>query len=212
MKLKTLIGIFLLASVVACNKKSNDQNPAEKNVTNYFPVTTGSYWIYQTYLIDSLNNENLLDGYDSLSITGDTLINGNEFAVFYGKVIAISSSYQSFFYRDSSGYIVDERGRVVFSQNNLSDTLLKYYVAPDSSLFSFAIMEEWPNTVNSFDSVLNYKLSLVNSAENNTLIGNTNNLYAPNVGRIIKQNFFLHQYTAEKKYYEARLFNYYIAP
>ena len=59
MKSRILAFAISLLAFMACNK-TDDNNPViEKDPPNYFPMTTGSYWVYNTYKIDSMGNEEL---------------------------------------------------------------------------------------------------------------------------------------------------------
>jgi hypothetical protein len=217
MKTTLYAGLILLFAFFACTKDDNDSLPELSEAACYFPLTVGSYWIYNSYEIDSLNSEILISENDTMVITGDTSINGNRYSVFYGKRWVMGTFKAESFRRDSSGYIVNEAGTIVFSQSNLADTLFRAYPYDyDSSIFEYGIMEIFPNQITlpagTFDSVYNYKLSVVDLDLPDNTIGDQDYLYAPNVGRILRQNFYLHQFSEEGKYYEERLVEYYIAP
>lgn len=215
MQTKLIVGIFLMSAFVACEKKSDETNPNAEDL-NYFPLSIGSYWIYDCFEMDSTGKETIVSRNDTIKITGDTLINGNEYSVFYGKEYAINSWIREFYYRDSLGYIVNEKGEIKFSSNNLIDTLYKLYPSPDSIYFIYAKMETYPNEIllsaGRFNSILNYKTSVEQYNPDKRLIGKTDKLFAPKVGRILRQYFYVRLYDIEKRYYEERLVDYYIAP
>ncbi len=200
----------------ACEKSSDDATPPVVKEPNYFPLTTGSYWVYNTYRIDSLGNEELLRENDTTTVIGDTLINGNTFKIFYGSLYG-SSIKREQYYRDSSDYIVSPYGTIVFSSVNFTDTLYSGFDpdTDDPMIFKYTKMENYNSLVTipagEFDSILNCPITVHFLKNQNNLIGKNDYLYAPNVGRILHQYFYISQYEMRKEYQERRLVDYYIA-
>jgi hypothetical protein len=215
MKTKIVVGIYLLVALMACNKEPNEVKPVAKE-PNYFPMTTGSYWIYNTYKIDSLKNEELISENDTTAVIGDTILNGNPYKVFYGKLYGAGGQKYFQFRRDSLGYIVDEYGTVVFSQSNFSDTLYSKVIPnrPDTSYYMYSMMQSATDEIivpaGVFDSVLNYNLIFIYWTDPNKLTLTMDNLYSPNVGKILKQYAYSGEFQLKKSYYEERLTAYYI--
>lgn len=133
--------IILLAStfiLTRCKKDPAIITPSILSPTSsmyHFPLTVGSYWIYQAIEVDS--SENILGSnyLDSLYISGDTIINLKTYVIL--KATNISNIYSvpsiitkelAKIERDSSGYIVDTLGNYIkhddFSGilNTLSET------------------------------------------------------------------------------------------
>ncbi len=77
------------------------------------------------YLIDSADNVTPLSQYDTIVALGDTSINGNMYMGFsrVGASIPNNDGPMIYHWRDSSGYIVDEVGRIVYSTLTTKDTL-----------------------------------------------------------------------------------------
>ncbi len=175
--------------------------------------------MYNTYIIDSLKNEELVSEYDTIKITGDTLVNGEEYMIFYGKHNAVSANSGSFerLYRDSLEYIIDLEGKIIFSQKNFTNTLYSFYqlAGNDTMFHAYAKMEIAQKEINlqagNFDSVLNYHFSVINWEIDNKWEKSNDYLYAPNVGKILWQFFYYSQYYNIKSYYEVRLVDYHIA-
>lgn len=103
-----IVGIVLLAS---CKKEdSEDITPTPPDpVVNYTPLEIGNYWAYQFVAIDPDGNESITSQKDSSIIVGDTMIR-NELYYDMFRPENNSSSYL----RDSSGFLVDSDGRVLF--------------------------------------------------------------------------------------------------
>lgn len=216
MKTRILVGMYLLVVLVACNKESNVTNPVIEEPT-YYPLTTGSYWIYNTYKIDSLKNEELISENDTTAIIGDTIINGHQYKVFYGKRYGHMEIKTEKYLRDSLGYIVNSNGKIVFCQTNFTDTL--YSVAIPNSLdtlyYEFtemqSVVEEIILPSGAFDSIINNQLKFVFWKVPNKPTFDLDNLYAPNVGKIISQYGYAGALLDQKSYYEHRLIDYFIA-
>lgn len=103
MKNPNLLLLSCLAMLVfSCKDDDATTNPTL--ATDYFPLTKGSYWIYDWYTIDSLGNEASIGRTDTLKVTGDTILNGIEYSVVEGTLLGTESLN---FYRDSSGYLDD---------------------------------------------------------------------------------------------------------
>lgn len=105
---KTLIMNKLIAFAIAaiflfgCGK-DEETNPT---TDNYFPLTTGSYWVYANYKIDSNGVETSLNHSDTIIITGDSIVGNKTFKVFLNTTTKTTALY-----RDSSGSIVNQHGQ-----------------------------------------------------------------------------------------------------
>jgi hypothetical protein len=124
-----LVATTLVLLIVSCNKSEIidiDGTGEPADATLYFPLTTGSYWIYQT-VQQNMDSTFITGGLDSIYIAGDSTLNGNTYAVFKGSWPMGGSTRLR---RDSSGYIVDQTGKIHFAVNNFTDTL---YINPDTS-------------------------------------------------------------------------------
>lgn len=216
MKTRILVGMYLLVALVACQKESDVINPVIEDPT-YFPLTTGSYWVYNTYKIDSLKNEELISENDTTTIIGDTNLNGYQYKVFYGKEYGFSGSKTEKYLRDSLGYIVNSDGNIVFSQTNFIDTLYSETILTqtDTAFIFFTKMFTYSNhislSVGDFDSLLNCQMKVVFCQDPNRYVSILDNLYAPNIGKLIDQYGYTSQLLEQKTFYEERLINYYIA-
>jgi hypothetical protein len=109
--------LILLAAVLcsSCNKKDGSPTQtqgSQESVTDYFPLTVGSYWIYQIKETDTLGNIITSVMYDSVFIKKDSIYNGKTY-----KVMADSYGGGSVLLCDSSGYIVSSNGRKYFTTN-----------------------------------------------------------------------------------------------
>lgn len=122
MKNALYFGCLLLLCFYSCKKEKDavpNVPPPAASTPDYFPITTGCYWIYERFHMDTNGVETIV-AIDSSYVSGDTLINGNTFAVFVGTYYDPNAIYCR---RDSSGYIIDQHGIVYFSSTNFTDTL-----------------------------------------------------------------------------------------
>ena len=212
MKTKMLLGAALIFAVaIACNKETDDLNTPSPD---YFPLTNGSYWVYNTYQIDSSGNENIVGDNDTIMIIGDSLINGNEYKVFYGVSFGHASIKKESYYRDSMDCIVNNEGKIIFSNKNFTDTLSVTSTFWSGSVYWYAIMEPFSGDMvlpaGTFNDLLNSKLTVVDAGKQD-IIGTSDYLYAPNVGLVLRQYFYISSHTNYRDYFEERLVDYHIA-
>lgn len=111
----------IIESEEECDIAVVDPPLPPSNVINYFPMTVGSYWIYDWTTTDTLGVESSFNANDTVRVIGDTLINGNIYVIFEGDYIG-DTQYQNY-YRDSANIIVDHTGRRVLSDQATIDTL-----------------------------------------------------------------------------------------
>lgn len=215
MKKNILFGIALLPLVFACEDKSNPSITEEiLSVYDYFPVTKGSYWIYNIYEIDSMGIETMKSENDTLFALGDSLIEGTNYHTFYGNFEGVPNSKDYRFFKDSSNCLVTQKGYLVFSLDNFSDTLYTFIPKWNTNMHMYLIMETVDEQVQleagGFNSILNAKLHVDSKDQTNWSFKDNDKLYAKGTGIILKQTYYVHAYETEKRYYEQRLISYYI--
>ena len=206
---------FLAFVLISCEKQSDSSLPEPSN--SYLPLQIGNYWVYQHVRIDSLNQETLLPQTDSVIVDRDTLINEHTYFILEGTNYPINSDSWGIvdILRDSMGYLVDQTGRIKFSDSNFSDILdAKIEVFESDTLYRLSYqMENEENTYRvpaGVFEVLNYKGTLVSHRE---LPGIENprylhTRYSPGVGKVMQSYFYLHSpYAIEKQ-----LIRYHINP
>ena len=117
-------GILILFLLFSCNKDDDDFEPliCTPNIPQFYNLNVDSYWVYQWYEIDTSGVEQLYsDNLDTIRNIKDTIINGEQYVFQSGVFLGVSITEQ--FLRDSSGYLVDEKGDILFSSNNFTDVL-----------------------------------------------------------------------------------------
>ncbi len=125
---KLLAFATLSLLIVSCKKeKTTTPDPVDQPTYTYV-TTTGSYWVYSKYLQDSLGNETAIPDMDTITLVGDTLVNGKTYYKYSGDISFYSSGTQ--FQRDSSGYVVDLYGKILYSFNNVVSTLISFPDGP----------------------------------------------------------------------------------
>lgn len=123
--MKNALFFCLLTSFVFSScKKTEDAVPENipvvpAAIANNFPLSTGSYWIYERFNMDTNGVETTL-AVDSSYISGDTVMHSDTFAIITGDIIDPASKY---YRRDSSGYLIDQFGIIHCSNVNYADTL-----------------------------------------------------------------------------------------
>lgn len=199
-KLKTFMknalyfSFMLLICFSASCKKEKDEipstSPASSSVsTTFFPLTTGSYWVYERFQMDTNGVETLV-AIDSSYISGDTIINGATFSVFVGTYIDPNGIYCR---RDSSGYIIDQYGTIHFSSTNFIDTLRTGNTPGYYNSFYKMVPASMISTPAGALAAIDY-LGTINIVYPGYLWGNTRYThcyYSDSIGLIRETRFFL---------------------
>ena len=115
----------MIASFASCNKEHSNPKLDPVDKTNYFPLEIGNYWIYEHYDIDSSGIETERNRTDNVILSRDTIINGNQYFILEGTNYPFDDGNWGIvdILRDSSGYLVNEKGQIEFSADNFADTL-----------------------------------------------------------------------------------------
>lgn len=132
MKNTILITLLVLISLQSC--KDDDDQPTMKIPNAGLVTTPNSYWVYDWYQIDSFGIETSHPVQDSIYIAGDTLLNGNTYVIYKGTELG---SPQIKILRDSSGFIVDHQGVIIWNINSISqiaDNTTQYGIKSTSSM------------------------------------------------------------------------------
>ncbi len=108
---------------------------------NYTAMAPGNYWIYEFYLLDSVNGEAHPTGrFDSAYVAGDTIINFKRYYVY--QYHEYSSSYLTRYQRDSLQYTVDHKGRIIFATNDFVNIFRTYQFGPNTAVGDTIIVTE----------------------------------------------------------------------
>lgn len=122
-----ILSFLSLLAFSACHKDEETlpEDSLPVIVENYLPLTVGNYWIYEEFQIDTNGTATDLGKIDSCYIEKDTLINNKT----YFKYCRVAPGYGSSikFIRDSSHYIVNSNGIILFSSVDFSSILHTYY-------------------------------------------------------------------------------------
>jgi hypothetical protein len=110
MNIKNLMPLGVLTMLAACHKETPPPpavKPAITSTHDYYKMNKGSYWVYQVYDVDTLNNYTLRSQPDSSYITGDTLIAGQTYHMMKGTRLGL---FWPSYLRDSSSWLINEKG------------------------------------------------------------------------------------------------------
>lgn len=189
-----LLGITAL--FVSCKKESIQPPPASSgNTTNVysFPLTNGSYWIYQHDMLDSAGNIIATGCLDSTWVKGDTIIG----AYTYKKVRSVNLGGNPYngitplrLLRDSAGYLVDDTGWYI-EHDNFTDTL--HYQSNMGAMDAWYFMRHGDSlvTVNAGTfTIIDYEGNGYPTASNYPYAVPlyTHDMYADNIGLVLKQS------------------------
>lgn len=195
--------LFCLGLVVtlfaSCAKDDPTTSVAPVDKANYFPLQIGNYWIYEHFEIDSSGNETKRNSTDSVVISGDTVIGGNQYYIMEDYAINGGMWESTDYLRDSSGYIVNREGKIIFSADNFTDTLASIiHIEGGDTLFVVNYqMEKLTSQVvvpaGTFE-VLNFKGTIIEYYQYPGIKNPrySNNYFADNVGKISETTLYFH--------------------
>lgn len=113
----SILGILLCS----CKKEETKQNLPNSEPSNQFVTTTGSYWIYNWYKIDTNGVETQYNYKDTISIIGDSVVSGKTYAVFKDSYLGLDHGIK--LRRDSLGFIVEPGGKIIYSYTHFDQIL-----------------------------------------------------------------------------------------
>jgi hypothetical protein len=217
--MRKLIVTLLLPVVlfISCKKTETDLPPISGNESQSFnwSHTEGSYWVYQWYAIDGTGNATLYGSPDTNIVVGDTVINSYTYTAI--KTDHIFFNYDEMYWRDSSGYIVDQAGYIHFSYTAFNDTVHEIETA--NWFYIHHILGESIGQVNvpagEFD--VYHKRNAFELVEGVQPVACTQPLghdsyFDSSTGMpVIQQTSFISNYFANCAYFERRLIEYHIA-
>jgi hypothetical protein len=190
-------------------KPSEPTEPALK--ANYLPLKTGNYWVYQRYHVDTFGNETL-SVTDSVIVKGDTIIRNNKYYVLE-NFMGNAPRYNTFL-RDSSEYIVNEKGVICFSATNFTDILsFREEYGGGNLIYTLSYkMEKVDNPVTVpagiFEDVLDFKgTAILPQSDGSSITKEINNQYAKNVGKIFE---VIHYANSSFSHEKRKLIRYYV--
>ncbi len=204
--------LFSLLLFSSCNK-DEDSSP-QKTKLSHLPLKTGNYWVYEHFKIDNFGNEEKLTTIDSVVITRDTIINDMKYYVVEGNYIDKRFRILDIL-RDSSGYLVNDKGQIKFSEDNFSDILLVQNTTFGDSTYAtvYYKMEKQDDPITvpagTFNDILNYKGTAKFYGNNDPFYKDKNTYYAKDVGIILDTYYWISK--AKKYKYERRLVRYHIS-
>ncbi len=192
MRISITLSALFFALFFSC-KNDDDATGGPVQQSNYTPLTIGSYWVYDWVREDTLGNQTMMSQVDTMTVVGDTVLNGVEYAVLEGTFLG---GPQTKFQRDSIGYLVNSNGAILFDSNNstnliFSDTI---FAGPSPHVFMEYRME---GVITSVDvpagifQCVNYQGTIIPADPNHphgTRI--TNQYYAEDIGLVRSRMFF----------------------
>lgn len=216
-------GLFIIATILFISSCCKDDPIIIIPKIHHMPMEIGNYWVYQHYNIDSSGVETPLSIYDSIVITKDTIIRDNKYFIFEKTQKSYTGTIGTIrILRDSLGYLIDDKGKILLADKNFKDTLaysenINTYTDSTGAIISDTLytlyykMYKYSNIINvpagSFDDILNYRghLNVFNSPIGKHQVF-MNNYYSKDIGAITKTYVYLS--SAYKEKFEKRLTRY----
>jgi hypothetical protein len=188
-----LLWFVLILLFSSCNQEQKPIKTETINTIDLFQYKTGNSWIYEVTFFHEDSTLSPTISNDTITVLGDSVIRGNVY-----KTIRYTQlgSPNITFYRDSSGFLIDNSGKIIFSLINSGlqfnhktilngiDTIFSSFDVTDRTLRNVVIPF---GNFNAFK-----KTSFITTHLNNELIRRTaNSFYASGIGLISFNKFFL---------------------
>ncbi len=216
--LRWMFAAAIIVALTSCKKNVisfeiehdfGEESPTESTVSAYFPTTIGSYWIYETVTVDTLGNESPGMAGDTITIIGDTVINGNTFAIAEGTWL--SSTKRQWYYRDSADYIVTSYGGLLVTDQATTETLGINFIANVGTMYK--MIDPNPGTISTpvgtFDNIIDARTDLW-SLDPNYQWGtprSDHSYFVHGIGNVLQIIYFY----SSPNYLHRRLTDYYIS-
>ncbi|MBK6753877.1 MAG: hypothetical protein IPG69_09845 [Flavobacteriales bacterium] len=141
MRKNLIVTLTTTLLLFACKKETHQFFPppaAESaSVLEYAPLTVGNYWVYAIVYYDSAGTEIPTAYTDSVTVIGDSVVNGHTFSVFQGtRPLHNPGNPQSYRYllRDSADCIIGLGGGIVFSLSDLGSVFAQAVIPPNGTM------------------------------------------------------------------------------
>ncbi|MGB0404194.1 MAG: hypothetical protein ACPGEG_08865 [Salibacteraceae bacterium] len=207
---RILVFAFILVSISSCKKDKVLEPNCESDLdSNYFPLSVGSYWVYDSYKIDSLGNEVKEKYQGRIEVVSEINIGGINYKSLYAEGIYLGKT-NPLHVRDSSGYIVSDQGEVLMSYRHFNKVLEsgidstsqgEIIVRKSSVMYENQIKSTALGTYGTLENKMSFMLY-------EKYPGASSTFYANGVGIFIKQVHYTHPWINEKSYLEYRLVDY----
>jgi hypothetical protein len=177
MKNKLLLIIFAFGFLASCSSSDESDEPVVE--TDFMPITTGNYWVYNVSGTDNLS------GRDSLYVANDTVINANTYKKFKTLAMPVgffSNSLRGNSVREVNGKLLLTGGAGVNVGNALPvDLELTDFVVFDKNATAnqqlgsvSGVIEQ---TLQGFPLTINYTLKTIADADQPTFTAPDNTVY-----------------------------------
>lgn len=179
----------------------------------HFPLTDGSYWLYQQEQTDSLGNVTQTGAVDSVYVAGDTVIG----AYTYKRIRTVTGPGSSYFItaplsyvRDSAGYLVNSDGSYI-QHDNFTDTLR---VRVEPGLYNGYFFMRHPDSLvtvacGTFQTI-DYEEDVYSTVSTypHPMLRHTHEIFADGIGKVADIRY----YYSQSGYIQKRLITYYVHP
>lgn len=182
----------------ACNKEEAPETETPvtdtPSVSDYFPLATGNYWVYQQTWYD--NSGNIISqslGNDSVFVKNDTVINSKIYHTVVEYNAAGTNEFYSRFFRDSADCIIDDQGKIVFSIKT-PGLIYKEITTPDTVAFVDYYYSGTPTSITvplGTYSCVDYRGEVFRKADNFSTCYLIHTYFSENIGPVKRMSLFV---------------------
>ena len=188
------IATFCCILFISCkdDDANNSQEPVIPNdllQVEFLPFAVGNYWVYEVYKVDALGNETLLDFQDTIRITGEAARDGEIYYTFLDNNFDFGERVYSV--RDSSGFLVDIEGTILFSDSVFDEVLRTDIINPIQIVYTMDGEEvEVSAPAGDFDCLNFTGMYNEIDPDSDYPIRILNNFYSAEIGLVSSNTFF----------------------
>jgi hypothetical protein len=202
---KAIAALILLVAFQSC--KDDNELPTSSSSSINLVTTSGSYWVYDWFEIDSNGVETKKGMRDSIFISGDTLINSKTYIKYDGVQF---DKFNNRLLRDSAGFIVNQNGLVLWGT---TVSQLSEHSTVDFTVTSkmTSLNESISVPAGTFNTVLKTNTACYDDGRPFTKCSqcwDSKSYYKPGLGVIAAQTAYIGTINNECKYLEKRLVEY----
>jgi len=139
--MKNLLFALLAVTVLFVSCQEEELIPEETLAPpQYLTWSEGDWWVYESSLYNYYQGDTVVTSVDTTFALADTAINGQLYRTLSRRLYSGGNLYL----RDSSGYVVEPAGHILYSYTNFTDTLLNLLTPSGGGWFAQMVEDPAP--------------------------------------------------------------------
>ena len=154
--MKNLPLLFPFLLLIASCQEQEVPTPIAAMTPPYLSWAEGDWWVYDWKVYNHWTGDTVSNPLDTTFALADTVINGETYRTLSKGIYPWSEQLHL---RDSSGYVVDASGQIIYSYVNFTDTLINLLDSAGDGWFTKMYLDQDPTVVPAgVFNTINYRL------------------------------------------------------